>query len=239
MRDERPDAGHVQVQLAEQRNVIGHARISLAGNAHHDAAADFKAKLAQPPQNGDAVAPVVSQRRVNLVKQIPVRRFKPEQVAVRPGFAPGRKVLVRPFAETQRHCERRFVFDAPDDFRQTFRRNPVIFAALQHHRAVAELHGLLRRFKNFTGRHPVAGQFFISRAQAAIGALPRAMIRDLHQPAQMHGVADVLPARLVGAPPQFREPLRICLAEPAENFVFVKASIHVQFNQLLRVADSH
>jgi hypothetical protein len=49
----------------------------------------------------------------------------------------------------------------------------------------------------------------------------------------MHGIADVLPANFVGATPQFREPLRIRFAEPAENFCFVRTSFQNRFSQFV------
>ena len=91
--------------------------------------------------------------------------------------------------------------DAPDYLRDPIPGEAVIFAALQHHRAVAKCHGPLRGFQNLVRVQPVAPELAVAGAQAAVGALPHAKIRDFHQSAQMHRVADVLPAGFIGATP--------------------------------------
>ena len=54
----------------------------------------------------------------------------------------------------------------------------------------------------FTGWHDVdLTAEGVAEAQAAIGALPPAIIGNFHQPAQMHRVAHLVPARLIGAAP--------------------------------------
>jgi len=45
----------------------------------------------------------------------------------------------------------------------------------------------------------------------------------------MHGIADACAARFIGAPPQFRKPLRIRFPEPAEDFCFVRTGFQNVF----------
>ena len=68
------------------------------------------------------VALAIAQRRMDFLEQIAVRSLEPQQVTVGARLAPGRQLLLRPFAEAQRHRQRRFVLDPPDHLRHPLRR---------------------------------------------------------------------------------------------------------------------
>ena len=66
----RPDADHVEVQPAEQFNVVGQIIVRLAGNADHHPAADL---VAQPSQRGKNRQPIVRRHAPREVVAMPSR----------------------------------------------------------------------------------------------------------------------------------------------------------------------
>ena len=62
MGDERTDADHVQIELPEEFDVLGEARIRLPRDADHHAAAHLVPETAERPQDREPVGSAPRQR---------------------------------------------------------------------------------------------------------------------------------------------------------------------------------
>ena len=153
--------------------------------------------------------------------ELRVRSLEAQQVPVGAGGAPARQVLVGALAEAERHGERRLGLDAADDLRHRFRRDAVIFAGLQHHRAVSVIHRLADAAEDFLRSHPVARQRLMAGPQPAVSAVADAAVRDFDQPAQMDLVADVPPAGFIREPIELLEARRALFAKPQDDIAFL------------------
>jgi hypothetical protein len=134
---------------------------------------------------------------VNSTKKIFVGGFKAEQITVRAGRAPQPEFIFPPLAQAERDRQRCLALDPTHNLRDPLGGKQIVFTGLHHNRAVAELFGLTGAVENLFPRHAIARQGAIGLPQAAIHTLPHAVARYLDQSAQMHGIADVLPAHAI------------------------------------------
>ena len=88
MGEEGADADHVEVELFEEFDVAGQHLVGLAGNAHHDAAADLVADLAQFAQDRDAVSETSPLLGMDGSVERGVGCLEAQQIAIGAGFAP-------------------------------------------------------------------------------------------------------------------------------------------------------
>lgn len=176
MRDERPDADHIQVESAEQQDIVGQALHTLAGNADHDAAADLIAQISQDSEQGDASRSLSLARRMHPLVEGTRGRFESQEVPVGARSPPRSQVLDWTLAHAQRDGQARSLLDLPDDPGQPVPRDPIILAGLHHDGAIPVLHSRFDAGKNLLPAHPVADQPTIPGVEPAIAALSDTVI---------------------------------------------------------------
>jgi len=219
MRDERPDADHVEIEMAERIDVPCQRCERLAGDADHHAAADLVAKLAQLPENGNPVGDPARQGRMDECVEVRVGGLEAKQIAIGARLAPRGEVLGWPLADAQRDGQRRLAADAAHDAREPFSGDAVVLARLHHDRAVAEADGLAGAGENLVLGHAVTLDAGVGRADAAVGAGSDAVIGDFDQAAQVDFVADIAASGPVGRAPELLQPRGVGLAQPALDLV--------------------
>ena len=156
-------------------------------------------------------------RRVDRLVERGVRRLEAEEVAVGARLAPRGEVLVGPLAEAERDGEAGRRPDRADDVGHPAARQAVVLARLQDDGAVAEP---LRRpgaGEDLVLRHPVAGQRVVRGRDAAVGAAPDAVVRDLDEAAQVDLVAHALAPHGVRPAVEPREAARVGLVKPGQD----------------------
>ena len=156
MRDVGADADHVEVEAAERVDVVGDARIRLAGDADHDAAPRLIAELAKLREDAEAVGDAPRQVRVDEPVELLVGGLEAQEVAVGAGLTPGGEVLVRPLAEAERDGEPGLRLDTAHDAGDPLGLEAVVLARLDDHGAPVPRLGVVGAGEHLVLAHAVA-----------------------------------------------------------------------------------
>jgi len=218
MGDIRSKTDHVKVQAAEKFDIVGQGGEGLAGDAHHDAAADFIAELTKAGKDFQPMGGSSRAGRVDKRIEGGVGCFESEEVAVCAGLPPAPEVFKGAFAQTERDGQRGGLFDGADDLGEPFRLDSIIFSRLEDDGAIAEVGDLADTFENLVGGHAITPEVFVVSGESAVGAGSHAVIGDFEQPAQVDCITDVFFSDSVGHPPESFEGVGVCLLKPGFNF---------------------
>ncbi len=126
-----------------------------------------------------------------------VGRLDAQEVAVGAGLPVGLIHLARLLAHGERHCHVECL-DPADEIAHPIHRQDVRLAGLKYHGAIAEGTSGFGAGENLLRLQAVARQAVVVAPQAAIEAVALAAVRELDQPAQMDGIADIARAHAVG-----------------------------------------
>jgi hypothetical protein len=96
----------------------------------------------------------------------------------------------------------------------------IVFTGLYYDGPISKLCGLKSALDNLFSRHAISRQGAITLPQSAIHALSYAVIGNLDQAAQVHGISDMLFAHSIGPLVQHINASRPGFAEPLENLEF-------------------
>jgi hypothetical protein len=144
-----------------------------------------------------------------------IRRLEPQQVAVRASLPPRRQFLEGSFPQAERYSQSRLLLDASDDVRHPWRGDARILSRLEDDRSVFEANRSLYAIDDLFGRHPVPGQSGVPGADAAVKALPDAVVGNLDESSEVDGVAYAGMPGLVSPFPEAVENLFVLFPEPA------------------------
>jgi hypothetical protein len=96
----------------------------------------------------------------------------------------------------------------------------IVFTSLYYDGPISKLCGLKSALDNLFSRHAISRQGAITLPQSAIHALSYAVIGNLDQAAQVHGISDMLFAHSIGPLVQHINASRPGFAKPLEDLEF-------------------
>ncbi len=94
---------------------------------------------------------------------------------------------------------------------------------MEHDGSIAKAQGVVGTGENLLGTHPVALEFTVIGAQAAISALANAVVGEFDQSAQMDFVTHIRLSCLIRQPPEPGEARGVGFLQPADDFLVLEA----------------